>query len=229
MASGGTKQRVVEHLQTVASATAPDLARLMGVSDAAMRQHLEQLESDGVVRRVTGDDAHDAHDTPADTRLRGRPATRWSLDRRDSRSAIDGFPAAFPDRHDDLAVDLLTAIRAALGDEALGRVLARRGEQQSESYRGALGDGTLAERAARLAHLRDLEGYRAEATVADDGSITLTEHHCPIADAARSCGAVCDSELVVFRATLGADVTVERTRHAMSGDSRCSYRIVAVT
>ena len=226
LASGGTKQRVVEHLQTVTSATAPDLARLMGVSDAAMRQHLEQLESDGVVRRVTGDDAHDA---PADTRLRGRPATRWSLDRRDSRSAIDGFPAAFPDRHDDLAVDLLTAIRTALGDEALGRVLARRGEQQSESYRGALGYGTLAERAARLAHLRNLEGYRAEATVADDGSITLTEHHCPIADAARSCGAVCDSELVVFRATLGADVTVERTRHAMSGDSRCSYRIAAVT
>lgn len=222
MASGGTKQRVVEHLQTVASATAPDLARLMGISDAAMRQHLEQLESDGVVRRDTGDN-------PADTRLRGRPPMRWALARDGSPSIVDVFPSAFPDRHDDLAVDLLTAIRTALGDEALGRVLARRGEQQSESYRGALGDGTLAERAARLAHLRDLEGYRAEATVADDGSITLTEHHCPIADAARSCGAVCDSELVVFRATLGADVTVERTRHAMSGDSRCSYRIAAVT
>jgi predicted ArsR family transcriptional regulator len=38
---------------------------------------------------------------------------------------------------------------------------------------------------------------------------------------------VCDSELVVFRAALGADVSVERTQHAMSGDSRCSYRIIA--
>ena len=223
-ASGGTKQRVVEHLQTVTSATAPDLARLMGVSDAAMRQHLEQLQADGVVRRIAGDAATDAS---SDTRVRGRPATRWSLERLDSRSAMDGFPTAFPDRHDDLAVDLLTAIRGALGDDALERVLSHRGELQSESYRRAMGDGTLPERTTRLAQLRHLEGYRAEVTVADDGSLTLTEHHCPIADAARSCGSVCDSELVVFRAALGADVSVERTQHAMSGDSRCSYRIIA--
>ena len=55
MVSGGTKQRIVEFLQTVPSATAPELARLTAVSDAAMRQHLEQLESAGVVRRDSPD------------------------------------------------------------------------------------------------------------------------------------------------------------------------------
>jgi iron-sulfur cluster biosynthesis transcriptional regulator SufR len=222
---GGTKQRVVEHLQTVPSATAPDLARLMGVSDAAMRQHLEQLESDGVVRRGSGDALAT---TTADTRHRGRPATQWSLDRDGSRSAVDVFPTAFPDRHDELAVDLLEAISDALGDDALERVLSHRGRRQSTSYREQSGSGSLIERAERLAQIRDREGYRAEVTLDDDGSITLTEHHCPIADAARSCAAVCDSELSVFREVLGADASVERTQHAMAGDSRCSYRIVAI-
>lgn len=216
--SGGTKQRVVEHLQTVTSATAPDLARLMGISDAAMRQHLEQLESDGVVRRDTGDN-------PADSRLRGRPPVRWSLARDGSPSIVDVFPSAFPDRHDDLAVDLLLAIRTELGSEALERVLARRGEQQAADYRASIGRGPLLERVTKLALQRDLEGYRAEATTTDDGAVMLTEHHCPISDAASSCESLCESELVVFRSVLGADVSVERTQHAMSGDSRCSYRI----
>ncbi|MFZ9425999.1 MAG: MarR family transcriptional regulator, partial [Ilumatobacteraceae bacterium] len=60
------------------------------------------------------------------------------------------------------------------------------------------------------------------------GSVTLTEHHCAIADAARSCGNLCESELVVFRRALGPHASVERTQHAMSGDGRCSYRITDV-
>jgi len=215
---GGTKQRIVEHLQTVATATAPDLARLMGVSDAAMRQHLEQLESDGVVRR-------ESENPSGDTRSRGRPATRWSLDRQRSRTVVDGFPGAFPDRHVDLAVDLLSAVRESLGEESLRRVLAHRGEQQVAEYRRVVGEGSLSARVERLARVRDIGGYRAEASADDDGSVVLTEHHCPIADAARVCGDVCESELVVFRATLGPGVDVQRTQHAMSGDSRCSYRI----
>lgn len=213
--AGGTKQRVVEHLQTVPSATAPDLARRMGVTDAAMRQHLEQLEIDGVVRR-------DATNAPADGRLRGRPAVRWILE---TRSAVDGFPSAFPDRHDDLVLDLLDAVRDELGDQALDLVLARRGARQIADYRTVIGNGTLWERATRLAERRDAEGYRAETTLDDDGSVTLTEHHCAIADAARSCGALCESELVVFRGALGPGVSVERTQHAMAGHGRCSYRI----
>lgn len=216
---GGTKRRIVEHLQTVPSATAPDLARLMGVSDAAMRQHLEQLEADGVVRRDNGDNSPEA-------RLRGRPAVRWTLDRDGSPSVVDVFPSAFPDRHDELVVDLLNAISSELGPDALERVVARRGEVQAVNYRASIGSGSLSDRVTRLARQRDLEGYRAEATTASDGAMILTEHHCAISDAAKSCGALCESELVVFRSVLGADVSVERTQHAMAGDSRCSYRIV---
>ncbi|MEY3823700.1 MAG: hypothetical protein RL628_1808, partial [Actinomycetota bacterium] len=51
VATGHTKQRVIEHLQVVQSSTAPEMARLCAVTDAAMRQHLEQLETEGLVCR----------------------------------------------------------------------------------------------------------------------------------------------------------------------------------
>ena len=59
------------------------------------------------------------------------------------------------------------------------------------------------------------------------GAIELTEHHCAIAKAARSCPALCDHELSLFRTVLGDDVQVDRIEHVLSGDRRCAYRITA--
>ncbi|MFM7253066.1 MAG: hypothetical protein ACKO27_08375, partial [Ilumatobacteraceae bacterium] len=35
----------------------------------------------------------------------------------------------------------------------------------------------------------------------------------------------CDSELALFRTSLGASVVVEREQHVLDGDQRCAYRI----
>ena len=53
----------------------------------------------------------------------------------------------------------------------------------------------------------------------------LVEHHCPIAEAARACTGLCQSELELFQRVLGDDVVVERTQHLMAGDMRCAYRV----
>ena len=212
----GTKQRIVEHLQRVASSTVSELAALCSVSDAAMRQHLEQLESDGVVARDSSVPAPGA---------RGRPATAWRL----HESAGTGFPETFPNRHGDLAVDLVESIEGRLGPDALDLVLAERGDRQAALYCEQIGPRPdLADRVAALAAIRDAEGYRAESTVEDDGSIVLVEHHCAIGDAARACGRLCDSELAVFRSVLGPEVDVTRERHLIAGDGRCVYRVTPV-
>jgi len=51
------------------------------------------------------------------------------------------------------------------------------------------------------------------------------ENHCPICAAASACRGFCATELDLFRAVLGPDVTVERAEHIVSGDRRCVYRI----
>jgi predicted ArsR family transcriptional regulator len=89
----------------------------------------------------------------------------------------------------------------------------------------------LQDRVQRLAELRADEGYLAEAKRLDDGprnghgGVMLIEHHCPIRDAARACGALCSAELETFQRVLGPEVTVTRVQHVLSGDRRCAYRV----
>ena len=138
----------------------------------------------------------------------------------------------FPDRHADLTVELITAIRDSVGEDGLDAVIARRSQKQRQSYKAAISAAAPADVAATvktLAGMRSAEGYMADVTFDDDGSILLTEHHCPICDAAATCQGLCRDELELFQEVLGRDVTVERTSHLLSGDPRCAYRVTPVS
>jgi predicted ArsR family transcriptional regulator len=201
-----TKRRIVERLKRVESATATDLAGEFGLTDTALRQHLDALEEAGMVSR-----------SMAEPTGRGRPPVHWQL--------ASGASQVFPDRHGELSVDLISSLRSTLGDPALDRVIAARSDRQVAVYEAVLsGSRDLRERVQRLADVRSQEGYLAE--VYDDGDdLLLVEHHCPIRDAAVSCGALCSAELDVFRRVLGSTVTVNRTQHVLAGDRRCAYRV----
>ena len=203
-----TKRRIIERLKRVESATATDLAEEFGLTDTALRQHLDALEEVGMVTRSI-----------AEPTGRGRPPVHWQLG---AAAAV-----AFPDRHGELTVDLITSMRATLGDQALDRVIAARADRQAAGYALALADTKdVAVRVRRLADMRTDEGYLAE--VATDGdAFILIEHHCPIRDAAAACGALCNAELEAFQRVLGSDVTVTRTQHLLAGDRRCAYRVEA--
>ncbi|MEY2400352.1 MAG: hypothetical protein QOJ08_463 [Ilumatobacteraceae bacterium] len=205
-----TKRRIVERLKRVESATATDLAGEFGLTDTALRQHLDALEAAGMVTR-----------SMAEPTGRGRPPVHWQL--------APGATQAFPDRHGELSVDLISSLRSALGDPALDKVIGARSDRQVASYQAVLsGSTSLRERVERLANVRSDEGYLAE--VRPDGDdLLLIEHHCPIRDAAASCGALCTAELDVFQRVLGPDVKVTRTQHVMAGDRRCAYRVEPAT
>jgi predicted ArsR family transcriptional regulator len=199
------KRRLVERLLRVDSATAGELAADFGLTDTAVRQHLDALVELGFVDRFDGTATG-----------RGRPASRWRL--------TDAARAFFPDRHGDLVIELIESVRSTLGDQALDAVIDARAARQIDDYRDAVGTGQVPVRVRRLADRRTAEGYHAEA-IADGDDWVLVEHHCPICSAATSCTSLCRSELEVFRAALGDDVLVEREQHLLAGDQRCAYRI----
>jgi predicted ArsR family transcriptional regulator len=204
---GPTKRRIVERLKR-ADAKVSDLARAFDMTEAGVRQHLDALADHGLVVA-----------RPGEARGRGRPPTVWTL--------TDLAEDLFPDRHDDLTVELITAVRAALGDQGLARVIDARAEVQRAAYEHAVPKrGPLRSRVDALARVRTEEGYVAE--VIDDpdgGGVLLVEHHCPICTAATACPGLCGSELALFRDVLGPRVSVERTQHIVAGDRRCTYRI----
>lgn len=203
----GAKRRILERLKRAESATAPELAVEFGLTDTAVRQHLDALEQAELVERCPG---------PAGGR--GRPPVHWRV--------AEGAGHLFADRHAALSVELLRSVRDELGDDALHRVVDGRAERQTVAYRRAVvgPDRPLVERVRSLAEVRSLEGFLAEAVPVDDG-VLLLEHHCPIRDAAEHCGHLCAAELDVFRRTLGPQVHIEREQHVLEGDQRCAYRV----
>ena len=150
---------------------------------------------------------------------RGRPKRRWRL--------AEATRGRFPDTHAELAVDLIEAARAELGDGALDRLIARRERATVERYGKALAAcRRLDLKVAKLAELRSAEGYMAEMKPAEDGrDYLLIENHCPICAAARACQGFCRAELEVFQMALGPGATIERSEHLLAGARCCSYRI----
>jgi predicted ArsR family transcriptional regulator len=204
---GTTKRAIVDRLKRVGAATVPELADALELTAAGVRQHVDALSANGLI---------EAHARAPHGR--GRPATEWRL--------TDLAADLFPDRHDDLTVGLIDALRASLGDDGLQRVIDARAEVQLGEYLHAIpADASITKRVNALARQRTSEGYLAEVVRGGDGSVVLIEHHCPICTAASACQGLCRSELDLFRAALGDDVDVERTQHLMAGDARCAYRI----
>lgn len=205
-AIGVAQRRIVDHLKRCAPSSTAEVAKALGVSTQAVRPQLAELEERGLVTAES-----------TTTGNRGRPPTGWTL----SPAAID----LFPDRHGDLTVELIDAIRTSLGDESLETVLAARDASQLQILRAAMMDEPDIEaRAGVLAEHRSRQGYMAEVLGQGD-EVLLVEHHCPVCAAASSCQGLCTNELKLFQEAMGPDAEVERTQHLLSGDERCVYRI----
>ncbi|MEM7350639.1 MAG: helix-turn-helix domain-containing protein [Acidobacteriota bacterium] len=201
------KRRVIDQLKRSGPVAAGAVAKALGLTVVAVRQHLQALEAQGLVEP-----------RPQAPSGRGRPSIHWAL-----------LPAAdtlFPDRHADLTVGLIEAAREAFGQAGLDRLIEVRARDQTKEYQRLLPRRLpLAKRVQRLADQRTAEGYMAEVAADDSGDLLLIEHHCPICEAARRCVGLCAAELEVFQKSLGDDVEVERARHLLSDGDRCVYRI----
>ncbi|EDP65609.1 hypothetical protein BAL199_02254 [alpha proteobacterium BAL199] len=201
-----TSDRILFRLKTRGPQTIADLGAAFGITSEAVRQLLVKSEAESL---VSYEDRREG---------RGRPKRLWRL--------TETGHARFPDRHADLTVGLLDAVRAEFGTEGLDRLIARRETEQRELYRAAAARArTLEGKVKALAEMRDREGYMAEWRRDDDGTLVLIENHCPICAAAARCQNLCRSELAIFRDVLGEAAEVERTDHVLAGARRCAYRV----
>lgn len=199
-----SRERLLHLLKTKGPQTAAALAKRLGMTAVAARQHLEPLEADGLV-------SYDER-----SRGVGRPAREWRL--------TEKAAARFPDSHGELAVAMLESMRQAFGEEGLDRLVALRTRAQIRAYRERVSPrAPLHRKVAALAAIRREEGYMAEWSREGKGFV-LVENHCPICAAARTCQGLCAAELDLFRTVLGA--RVERTEHILAGARRCLYRIL---
>lgn len=199
--------RLLFLLKTRGPQTAAELGAALQITAEAVRQQLLRLSEEGLV------------DAKSEVRGVGRPAQVYHL-----------APAAqkrFPDAHAELTAQLIGEIRDVLGEDAMEKLIRAREAATRKRYGALLGsEQSLAKRIARLAEIRNKEGYMATWEREEQGdSYLLVENHCPICAAASACTGFCRSEQAIFEHVLGRDVRVERIEHLLAGARRCAYRI----
>lgn len=200
---GETRAQVVALLHD-GRATVADLAEGAGVSEVAIRRHLQALVADGLV------DGH-AVSAPGP----GRPAVHYRLTARGER--------LFPDRSSDLADDVLTFLHDERGKNEMIAFLRWRQKRQQAHYADELGDiEELGDRIQRLAELLSEDGFLATVDADADG-YALTQKHCAIKDAAAAHPQLCAFEAALFRQLLGAHVTRRQT--IAGGSAACVCRV----
>lgn len=205
-----SRRALIDSLKQDGPQDAASLARRLGVSAMAVRQHLYDLQAEGLV-------THEAEARPAGHKAVGRPAKLWAL-----TPAADRF---FPDGHAEFTVGLMNSMRQAFGAEGLDKLLKVRAKEQTAAYRARVAkQPSLPKKLQALAEMRTEEGYMAEVQKASGGYL-LIENHCPVCSAAAACTNLCAMELEVFRKALGSGFKVERIDHILAGARRCAYLV----
>lgn len=204
-----TRRVIVKLLKQDGPTEATVLSNQLNVTPMAIRQHLYELQKEGLVTYTE------------EPRPMGRPAKLWRL-----------TPAAdrlFPDGYAELTLSFIHSVKEAFGEAGLDRLINIRTRDQIAAYQRQLDkQKSLKKRLEALATLRSNEGYMAEIQPTGDGEFLLIENHCPICAAATVCTGFCAKELEVFQSVLGEDVLVERIQHIIAGDRRCVYRIATL-
>ncbi len=207
METDSNQDKILYQIKRLGPLTVKSLAEKLGVTTMAIRQHLGQLEDEGLV----------ASEAPI-AQKRGRPVKSWKLTAAGHRR--------FPDAHAQVTTEIIASVSDLLGKEALDKVIQHRADHAYELYTAELSKCRgLADKVSKLAKLRTDEGYMAEVEKLSRSEFRLIENHCPICIAATSCQGFCRSELDTFRKLFGDEVSVTREDYLLEGARRCSYLI----
>lgn len=206
MQAAPSQDKILYQLKRRGPQTVRELSELLAMTTMGIRQHLAQLEQEGLVEK-----------TAVEQRGRGRPVGCWQLSGAGHRR--------FPDAHAQVSHELIISVRDLLGQDALDKLIHHRTETSRTRYLAKIPElASLEDRISYLCDLRTAEGYMAE-WEKTDGGYRLLEHHCPICIAARACQGFCQGELDLFRSVIGELGSITREDHLLQGARRCSYLI----
>ncbi len=179
------------------------LAEALGVTKVCVRRHLSLLERDGLIHYE--EERHE----------RGRPRYIYHLTRK--------AQCLFPQRYDELALDILGQLARLHGTAALEGLLAARADELIAEIRSELAGLSFEEQVRTLARVMNGRGFLAESRRLRDGSYRMRQRHCPTENVAVKYPTICEQELRVYRESLGCEVV--RECRIADGDRVCEFRI----
>jgi len=198
-----TRKLLLTMMKTRGPLSVGEMAKQLGITEMAVRRHLNTLERDGLIEAKISRQAM------------GRPSHLYSL-----TALADDL---FPKNYHLLTLDLLGELQAEEGEGVVGRLFERRKQKLYEKYNPLMEGKELSERVAELAEIQNANGYMVDWKEEEGGQFVLNEYNCPITQVANQYKDACQCELALFEKLLDADV--ERTECLSKGGGKCSYVI----
>ncbi len=207
----GTRELVLDLVVEKGPVTASAIARILGLTTAAVRRHITTLESQGAIAE------HEVVQTKP--RGRGRPARHYV--------ATDAAHAKLHDSYAEIASRAMTYLAQTVGEDALESFAASRSREIERKYtptvRHAGSDPKV--RAQALADALTQDGYAASVREIGDGqfAVQLCQGHCPILSVAEKFPQLCEAETQAFARLL--DVHVQRLATLAGGEHVCTTNV----
>lgn len=193
-----TKDKIMELLKKETSLTVNELSKSLGITEMAVRKHLNILERDSLL-------------TINEVRQpMGRPLQVYSL----SPNA-DQF---FPNNYENLTVEFLHDLKELYGEGVIEYLLDKRRDRQKHNYLPQMENLDFDEKVRKLNDLQNSKGYMTQLSKIDDRTYELTEHNCPIFVVAKEYTRACACETQMFKEVLGTENVRRVTCKTENGD-----------
>jgi predicted ArsR family transcriptional regulator len=198
-----TRKVILTMLKTQAQLSVAAMSNQLGITEMAVRRHLNTLERDGLL------------ESKLVRQAMGRPTHLYFL----TKQADD----LFPKNYHHLTLDLLEELLEDEGESKVDALFKKREDKLVAKYQSRMQAKSLGERVSELAKIQNENGYMAKWWQHSDGEFELSEHNCPITQVADRYQQACRCELSLFQRLLG--VKVERTECLAKGGTKCMYLI----
>ena len=200
IAGRSTRMEVLELLRRKGRSSAETIAGDLGVTPNAVRQHLTNLERDGLVV------------SQPERSGRGRPSLLFVLTER--------ADSVFPKRYGQLATMVLQEVQEMGGPEALDDIFARVAARHAEAIGRDIEGLDFDEKLRRVVAWIGRAGTLAEQTEVEEG-VQITIHNCPFRNTALKFPQVCTITPQLISRLLGTGVSQADSIHRH--DPYCSF------
>ncbi|WP_027416339.1 helix-turn-helix transcriptional regulator [Aneurinibacillus terranovensis] len=203
--SSTTRNQILHMLKVKGSMTVGDMAEELGITEMAVRRHLNTLERDNLIQARLLRQAM------------GRPTNVYSLSEEADK--------IFPKNYHDLSLELLNDIQELQGSEMVEALFNRRTQRLQNTYMDIVSSNSDLDRKLKLlAQLQNEKGYMVEVKKDEEtGKYFFVESNCPISNVAKEYTYACNCEKTLFKKVLNAEV--EQEECMATGGDNCVYII----
>jgi predicted ArsR family transcriptional regulator len=203
--SSSTRNEILHMLKIKGSMTVGEMAQELGITEMAVRRHLNTLERDNLIQARLLRQAM------------GRPTNVYSLS--------EEADSMFPKNYHDLTLEFLSDIEELQGAQMVEALFKLRQQRQENLYRDIVpSDSDFEKKLEALAKMQNDKGYMVELKKDEQtGKYILVESNCPISTVAKEYTYACNCEKTLFENVLNAKV--EQEQCMATGGDNCVYII----